>query len=110
IEFHTTGTVQAHQRLALTSLSVANAKAIRLNIPLGEEGAWDGCHRGFVCLHHRVSPSSPGPEPLCPCRPAFLPYPVLPGLSSPQGQRCSAAQREALHTTRRLLSISVMIT
>ena len=39
IELHTAGTVQAHQRLALTSLSVANAKAVRLNVPLGGESA-----------------------------------------------------------------------
>ena len=62
IELHTAGTVQAHQRLALPSLSVTNAKAVRLNISLGEEGAWDGRCYGFVCLHHRLSPSSPCPD------------------------------------------------
>src|SRR5712664_1167284 len=50
IEPHTARTVQAHQRLALTSLLVANAKAVRLNVSLCKEGAGDGNHRGLISL------------------------------------------------------------
>jgi hypothetical protein len=52
--------MQAHQRLALAGLFVANAKAVRLNIPLFEEGAWGGDRRVFMDLHHWFSPSSAG--------------------------------------------------
>jgi hypothetical protein len=58
IELHTAGTVQAHQRLALTSLLVTNAKAVCLNVCLGEMDVWDSRRRAFIALHHCLSPSS----------------------------------------------------
>src|SRR5262249_61909079 len=59
IELHAASTVQTHQWLALPGLFVAYAKAVRLNVPLGEKGVWDSHCRAFITLHHWWSPSSP---------------------------------------------------
>src|SRR5262249_748003 len=59
IELHAASTVQTHQWRTLPGLFVAYAKAVRLNVPLGEKGVWDGHCRAFIALHHWWSPSSP---------------------------------------------------
>ena len=59
IELHTAGTVQTHQRLALASLFVTNAKAVRFDVSLSEWDVWDGHCRAFMCLHRWLSPYKP---------------------------------------------------
>ena len=59
IQLHPAGAVQAHQRLALTTSFVANAKAIRLNVPLVKSASGTAIAVGLLASVPLLSPSSP---------------------------------------------------